>query len=273
MLIDAHVHIWQLTRGDYAWLTPDLPFYRDVTLADYAAATTARAIDAIILVQAAPTVAETAWLLDRAAADPRVAGVVGWIDVADPTAAATLPGLAACGLVGIRPMLQDIAPVDWVMAPEFAPVFDALAATDLVFDALIWPVHLPVIAELAARHPDLAIVIDHLGKPGIAGRSWQPWADDLAALARFANVAVKLSGLWTEARSKDGPSALAPYIAHALATFGGERLIWGSDWPVLTPHVTTDGWYDLCNDLLPEATHYGVFGENARRIYRLEHVR
>ena len=143
---------------------------------------------------------------------------------------------------------------------------------DLVFDALVKPVHLPHIETLAGRYPDLRIVIDHAGKPDIAADHWQPWADGMARLASHTSAFCKLSGLMTEAGSTPAPGAVQPWARHVLACFGADRLLWGSDWPVLELAGSYAQWWAETQQLLaplsPRAQN-AVMDGNARRLYRL----
>lgn len=274
--IDAHQHFWRLSRGDYGWLTPELdPIYRDFMPDDLAPLLKAASIDRTILVQAAPTLAETDWLLDLAEKTPFVAGVVGWADFAAPDAAAAITALADNPLlVGLRPMIHDIADPDWMLGAALEPAFAALEAAGLVFDALVKPPHLSRLLMLADRHLDLSIVIDHGAKPSIAAGALDPWSGswraDMAALAARANITCKLSGLVTEAGGTWDIEKLRPYVAHLLAVFGPERLIFGSDWPVCTLAAEYTAWHDAARALtahLPEVARDAIFGGNAARIY------
>ncbi len=270
--IDAHHHVWQLARGDYGWLTPKLaPIYRDFSLEDLSPLLKHGRIDATILVQAAPTVAETAFLLDIAARSPFVAGVVGWTDFEAPDQAAGVAALAADPLlVGLRPMVQDIADDDWLLRADLAPAFAAMARHRLVLDALALPRHLPRVRRLGERHPDLVVVLDHVGKPHIATGGLDPWRADLASLAERPNTYCKLSGLVTEARPDWRPEQLRPYVAHVLACFGPERVMWGSDWPVVDLAGGYDRWLQAAEFLLqdePEFARRAIFGGTAERVY------
>jgi L-fuconolactonase len=234
VIVDAHHHIWRLARGDYGWLTPDLPIHRDYGLEELRPLL--HEIDATVLVQAAPTEAETAFLLDAAAASAGlVRGVVGWTDLAAPGAPERIAALAGKTplLKGLRPMLQDIAETEWILRPELSPSLRAMADAGLRFDALVRPRHLPVMLRFCARYPDLAVVIDHAAKPDIAGQAFEPWASDIAAVARQTEAKCKLSGLVTEAVVHWQVDHLRRYVDHLLETFGPERLMWGSDWPVV----------------------------------------
>jgi L-fuconolactonase len=272
MRIDAHQHFWRIDRGDYGWLTPDLALlYRDFMPANLAPLLKRHGIDGTILVQAAPTTAETAFLLDVAEGSASVLGVVGWVDFASPSAPEDIARLAANPwLVGLRPMIQDIADDNWMLRPDLTPAFQAMIRHDLTFDALVLPRHLPRLRALLARHPDLRTIIDHGAKPEIADKNFEGWAQDMAALARDTTAFCKLSGLVTEAAPNWAPADIAPYAAHLQTTFGADRLIWGSDWPVLTLAASYDRWVDLAAGLFtdPRQTK-AVFGGNAIRAYHL----
>jgi L-fuconolactonase len=231
--IDAHQHFWRRERGDYTWLTPALsPIYRDYLPADLAPQLAAAGIGRTILVQAAATVAETRFMLDLARENSFIAGVVGWVDFESAGAPDDLAELARNRtLVGLRPMIQDIPDPEWMLHAHFTPVFAAMIDHDLVFDALVKPPHLAALLELAGRHPELAMVLDHGAKPPIAGGDVSAWKRDVGLLARETRMVCKLSGLVTEANSAQ-PSALAECVDHLLECFGPSRLLWGSDWPV-----------------------------------------
>ena len=272
MRIDAHQHYWRIERGDYGWLTPALgPIHRDFGPADLAPLLAAREIARTILVQAAPTEAETLFLLDLAGTDTSIAGVVGWTNFAAADAPERIAALASDPrLVGLRPMLHDIADDDWVLDRRLGPAFRALAGFGLVFDALVEPRHLPRIIVLAERHPDLTIVVDHAAKPDLVTGTFDPWRADMAALAERANMLVKLSGLATEARPGWTASDLAPVVDHLLARFGPQRILWGSDWPVLNLNGDYSGWCAATDVLLAglsDAERAAILGGNAARTY------
>ncbi|MCC8538015.1 amidohydrolase [Xanthomonas axonopodis pv. poinsettiicola] len=274
--VDAHLHFWHLARGDYHWLTPGLaPLYRDFAPHDVSQALDAAGVASVVVVQAAATEAETCYLFELARDEPRIAGVVGWTDFAAPDAAARIGALVRAGgglLKGLRPMVQDIADVRWLASPALDAAFDAMLAHDLAFDALIRAVHVPALQARLQRHPSLRVVVDHGGKPAIAAGEFIAWASGIDALAQHPNVHCKLSGLLTEAAAGAGRDALAPYVAHLFARFGAQRLLWGSDWPVLTLRADYAHWLDLAQQLV---THHApghtdaVFGDNARTFYRL----
>jgi L-fuconolactonase len=272
MRVDAHHHLWRPARGDYGWLTADLPaLYRDFDAENLRPLLKAADIDATILVQAAPTDAETEYLLAIARETAWIAGVVGWMDLAAPDAPARVARLAASPrLVGLRPMLQDLPDPNWILNGAASDGLSAMAAHGLVFDALVRNSQLPAIVELAKRFPALSIVLDHAGKPRIGGSPGQDWHSAMGALAKLPNMSVKLSGLLTEAPAGAGHEILAPYMDRLLETFGPERILWGSDWPVLNLASDYRAWTaiaeDLTGGLRPDARR-AIWGGTAARIY------
>jgi len=272
MRIDAHQHFWSLARGDYGWLTPALgPIYRDFGPADLAPLLAVHGIERTILVQAAPTEAETAYLLEIAAKTPFVAGVVGWTDFDAPDAAERIKALAADPLlVGLRPMVQDIADDNWLARPELALAFEAMTAKGLVFDALLKPRHIAPMLSVLERHPELACVIDHGAKPDLVSGDLAAWRDGMNALAKHPSLTCKLSGLVTEAGSDWTVETIRPVVEHLLATFGPERLIFGSDWPVVTLRASYAQWLEAAEIQLAglsDTQRAAVFGGNAQKLY------
>ncbi len=269
MLVDAHHHVWTVARGDYAWMSPDLPIHRDYGLTDLRPLL--GGVTATVLVQAADTEAETAFMLGVArASGGLVRAVVGWTDLAAPAAPDRIAALAADPLLrGLRPMLQDIQDTAWILRPDMRPGLAAMARAGLRLDLLVKPRHLAVLPDLAQRHPDLPMVIDHGAKPDIANGAFAPWAAGMSRLARETPWCCKLSGLVTE----DGPGwtveRLRPYAAHLLAEFGPDRLMWGSDWPVCTLAASYGDWQAAARALLPEAARAAVLGATAARFYGL----
>jgi L-fuconolactonase len=268
-MIDAHVHFWRPARGDYGWLTPDLTgLHRDVLPDELRPIAAAAGVESVIAVQAAPTEDETRYLLDLARADPLIAGVVGWVDLVASDVGERLAALVGEGaglLKGVRPMLQDLDDPAWVAQAELDAGFAAVLEHDLTFDALVRMQHLPALAERLRRTPGLRTVIDHGAKPGIAANDFDTWRAALAPFAELPNVACKLSGLLTE---NDGgqPEEVDRYALTLADLFGPDRLIWGSDWPVLTTVTDYAAWLEHARRLVPDPR---VFEDNARRIYRI----
>lgn len=272
MRIDAHHHLWILARGDYGWLTPALaPIYRDFQLSDLAPYLAAAGIEGTILVQAAATEAETLFLLDIAEGADVVRGVVGWTDFDAADGIARIDALAARNLlVGLRPMVQDIADDDWLLGPALAPLLTAMAQNGLVFDALVLPRHLPRLLQIVGRHPDLTFVLDHCGKPRLATGEIATWQRDIALLAQHPNIVCKVSGLVTEAAPDWKIADLRQAVDHVVTCFGPQRLLWGSDWPVVDLAGGYARWFATAETLLADLSPLdkaAIFGGNAARIY------
>jgi len=275
MRIDGHQHFWTTQRDDYGWLTPDLEaLYRDFMPEDLQPLLDRAGVEHTVLVQAAATTDETRYLLGIAKHHPMVAGVVGWVDMDSRTEAleALDEFLQHPKFVGVRPMIQDIEDPAWIDRPELGIVLDALIEDNVRFDALVRSVHLPFLLNCLTRHPELRVVIDHGAKPDIAEGEWQPWADSIAAIANQTSAYCKVSGLITEAESSQTYDDVMPYLDHLLDVFGPERLIWGSDWPVLNLAGDYEHWYAASTNRLKQLAvqdQENFLGRNAIRFYGL----
>ncbi|HEX7114154.1 MAG TPA: amidohydrolase family protein [Steroidobacter sp.] len=275
-IVDAHQHFWRPGRGDYGWLRRDnAALYRDFLPEELAPHLIESGVRATVLVQAAPTEAETQFLLDLAAEYPFVAGVVGWCDFAARDSAERMNALLSYGkgkLKGFRPMIQDIPDANWIADASLDRAFDELVASELVFDALVKPVHLEALLRRLDRHPRLRVVLDHCAKPDIAAGDFDAWARSIEQLAAVPNVWCKLSGLVTQAARTWSAADLRPYVIHVLRAFGPERVLWGSDWPVLNSVSDYKSWLRIARGLVSEFGEpyaLGVFASNAIRCYGL----
>jgi L-fuconolactonase len=270
VLIDAHQHFWRVGQNGFAWPTPDLgAIYRNFDPGDLRAASAGLGLAGSVAVQSQPSAADTDWLLALADNEPLILGVVGWVDLLSvdaPTRIAELAGHPK--FRGVRPMLQSLDDDAWIARPELAPAIEAMVTHGLSLDALVFTRHLPHLLILAERHPALRIVIDHGAKPPIAAGAFDAWAEAIARLAALPQVCCKLSGLLTEASSDQPPEVIAPYVSHLFACFDADRLMWGSDWPVVNLATDYRAWHDLARRL--GGPHAGpVFSDVAQRFYRL----
>lgn len=278
MRVDAHQHFWRLADRQGQWPPASLAaIHRDFSPADLAPLLQAAGVQATVLVQSLPSLADTQWMLDVAAATPWVKGVVGWVDFKAPDAPEQIADLARNPLLkGLRPMLQDLPDPDWIADPACDAAAEAMQRHGLVFDALVLPRHLRALRRFARRHPGLTVVIDHGAKPLIATGDIEPWHTHMAALAALPQVHCKVSGLLTEAGERRDFGSLQPYVQTLWLLFGPRRLLWGSDWPVLNLAGDYAGWLALAHEL---AHHFypspqpddlrALFGDNATRLYRL----
>jgi L-fuconolactonase len=278
MIVDAHHHFWDPAEADYPWLTDELaiirrPFGPDDLAPELAAA----GIEATILVQTRSSLDETAGFLALAAATPFIRGVVGWVDLTDPAVADEIGTLRAGPggdrLVGIRHQVHDEPDPDWLLRHDVIRGIRAVGAAGLAYDLLLRPRELPAALELARRLPDVRFVIDHLAKPAIASGAMEPWRSRIGAFAELEQVACKVSGLVTEADwSSWTPADLQRYVDHAIAVFGSERLVFGSDWPVCllaAPYARVVETARTVLGGLSDGERAAVLGANATRIYGL----
>ena len=272
--IDAHQHYWNPARGDYFWMEPGGTLDHRFTPDDLKPLLRRNGMAGTVLIQAAPTLEETDYLLAIADRESTVLGVVGWIDFEDRSHLAALERFRRNPKFrGVRPMIQDIANPKWVTHPNIGWAFEALADMDLCFDALLHPQHIVPFLKRALRHPELRIVIDHAAKPQIRDEAYSPWATDVARLAQETSAMVKLSGLMTEAADGAKAADMAPYVSHILSCFGPDRVMFGSDWPVCLRSTTYELWLGIANDLTAscsEAERGAIFGGNAARFYNLD---
>ena len=283
-MVDAHCHYWQLARGDYGWLREDVealaPIHRDFGPADLPQEAR-QSIRARILVQAAPTIAETRYLLDLAGQHDEVAGVVGWVDLSAHTAVANLEELAGNRLFkGVRPMLQDLPDADWIATRPRQDALGALSRLGLRFDALVTPLQLDALVRFVAANPQLPVIIDHAAKPAFAAPADDPrhemWARGMARLAGFPAVCCKLSGLLTELpadrrkNAEQAAASLRPTFDRLLDWFGPQRIAWGTDWPVLTLAAGYGFWLEVTEHLLDgldREARAQILGRTAARFY------
>ena len=272
--IDSHQHFWMLSRGNYDWLTEELePLYKDFLPDNLRPHLVRAGIGQTVLVQAEPAMEETHYLLLLADQTDFIGGVVGWVDMENPLALTDLQLLARRSFfLGIRPMIQDIPDPAWMLQSQLQAVYDKLIELDLTFDALVKPQHLQYLYDLLQRYPDLAVVIDHGAKPDIANGLFQPWADDIETIAANTGAYCKLSGLLTEAGDEPVYEKVHPYMQHLLDCFGAERLMWGSDWPVLELVSDYHSWNDMVKlflNGLGETDRLRIMGGNAKNFYGL----
>ena len=272
-MLDSHVHLWDLTVRDQAWIPAGSPIRRSFGVRDLRSALAGTPVDSVILVQVINDAGETADLIEQAGNIDIVRGVVGWADLMSADFAAALSALASSGyLLGIRHQaLAEADPAEWLRTPAVRRSLTELDAAGLPFDLMIRPGHWRAARDAARDHPSLQFVLNHLGKPPIASGELEPWATGLRALAAEPNVACKLSGLQTIASPDWTCEELAPYVDIALEAFGPSRLIFGSDWPVSSQAASYDRVCAVAQawcSALSDGERSAVLAGNARVIYR-----
>ena len=280
-IVDAHHHVWDLSVRDQPFLDqPGLaPLRRNFLLADLEPEAAAQGVTSTVVVQTVAEPGETPELLALAATSDLIAGVVGWVDLEAPDAAdaiAALRQLPGGGLlVGIRhPVLTEPDP-DWLARPSVLRGLAAVAAAGLVYDVVAAGAQLRAAVAAATAAPQLTFVLDHLGNPEIASGVDESWASAFRAFATLPNTVGKFSGVLGElppGRADLAEALLRPHCEIAMAGFGPDRLMFGSDWPVSTMHVGYDGVCAAARALtagLSEAEQSAIFSGTAQRTYRL----
>ena len=264
MVIDSHRHFWHYTDAEFGWIADDC-LRRDFLPMDCGG------MDSCVAVEARQCVEETEWLLDLAARHDFIKGVVGWLPIAADDFEETLESFFAAKnaedakLVGLRHVVQDEPDDGFILRPDFVRGVRTLLAKGLAYDILVFERHLPNVLKFVDALPaDARLVLDHFGKP----RDFASWKRLVGELAQRENVYCKLSGLVTEVGKID----FAPYLETALEAFGPARLMFGSDWPVVTAHMEYAEWRGVVDSFaarLSQGEHDALMGGNARRFYKL----
>ena len=252
--LDSHIHLWRRADGDPVWVAEKIGgLARDFTADDWRCHADASGVRGAILVQAAHAIAETERWLARAAADPRLVGVVGWADLHADTLAADVARLKAHPkLVGIRPLPPGTFGADWLGDPRTRRGLATLAASGVTVDVLVkWP-GLARARDLLAGLPDLRVVLNHCGRPDTMTGLLEPWAGDLKAFARATTATVKLSGLIERAGIEWTPQTLRPYVETVIDAFGPSRVMFATNWPVLEIGGTYEGWVGALRAILED---------------------
>jgi L-fuconolactonase len=276
-VVDSHLHVWDLSRGGYHWLGPRHgELHRSFMPEDAVAVLSKAGVAAAVLVQADDSDADTEFMLECAERYDVLAGVVGWVRLDDPRAAANrLEELASRpALCGVRHLVHDDPRDDFLSLPQVRTSLAAVAARGLAFDVPdAWPRHLDAVADLARDLPELTVVVDHLGKPPRGTADLAAWEASLRRVAAASPATVvKLSGLQAPGQPVT-EAALRPVLEVALEAFGADRLMYGGDWPMTVP----DGGYlphwqvvSALVNRLSSTEQAAVLAGTARRVYHLQ---
>jgi L-fuconolactonase len=275
-IIDAHHHVWDLTVRDQDWITgPEMAIIRrSFFIDDLRPAAQAAGVTATVVVQTVTVAAETPDLLSLAAANPLVAGVVGWANLTSAAVAHDLAelrgGPGGDYLVGIRHQVQSEPDPDWLRRPDVIRGLRAVAAAGLCYDLVVRPHQIPAATYAAAAVPGLTFVLDHAGKPPVASGALAPWTAAIGEFAARPNTVCKLSGLVTEAAPGAKLREFTPVADVILSAFGADRVMFGSDWPVCLLASDYASVVALARTLvagLSQTERTAVFAATAARVY------
>ncbi|MCC3374727.1 amidohydrolase family protein [Cohnella sp. REN36] len=274
--VDAHQHFWNMEKLSYPWLIPAYgPIFRTFEAPELEPQLRSAGMDKTVIVQAANAFEDTDYMLETAEAYDWVGGVVGWVPLDRPDEVSRKLEAYAKNpyLKGVRHLIHEEPDPDWVIRPEVIEGLKVLAQFNMSFDVVaVFPNHLKHIPTLAEKVPNLRMVIDHLAKPPIKDRGWEPWAGQLAAAAASPNVYAKISGLNTAASEKWSAAELQRYTDYAIEVFGASRLMFGSDWPVAILNGDYASVWRETNALLEGRTREeidAILGGTAVEFYRL----
>ena len=278
MRIDAHQHFWRYSPERYPWIPKGSALAQDWLPADLAQLQTPLGFQGSIAVQAQQTLSETEWLLSLADQDPRVRGVVGWVDLQQDRVEDDLARLTRHPrLVGIRHVVQDEPDDQFMLRPAFQRGIGRLQAFQLRYDILIYPRQLPAAIQLVRAFPEQPFVLDHIAKPFIRTGTLSPWREQIRELAGHPNVLCKVSGMVTEADPQSWKlEDFTPFLDVVFEAFGVGRLMFGSDWPVCLLAGSYGRVVGLLEDYvrtrarLDASETDGLWGLNAARFYGVQ---
>jgi L-fuconolactonase len=243
--IDAHHHLWRYLPPGPAWMADGMEgLRRDFLIEDLRAVTAELGVTGTIVVETERTVEETGWLSQVAASDDLIRGVVGWAPLTSPAVVAELERIASLPkMKAIRHPIHDELDDHFLLRDDFNRGVAALKQFDLRYDILIFERHLPQTIQFVDRHPAQVFILDHVAKPLIRDRVFSPWRENIRELARRSNVYCKVSGMVTEADWDTwSDEVVSPYIEAVVEAFTPNRLMFGSDWPVMTLASSYGRW-------------------------------
>jgi L-fucono-1,5-lactonase len=273
--IDAHHHLWKYSAPQYPWISENMSLLRrDFLIQDLMDVLEESDIEGVVTVQARQSLAETQWLLELARDHDFIRGVVGWVALSDPKVDRDLERFSMhAKLKSVRHVLHDELDDLYILREDFNRGTKLLKDFGLRYDLLIFERHLPQTIQFVDRHPNQIFILDHVAKPRVSEGLISPWRENLTELARRENVFCKLSGLVTEASWQSWTEAdLDPYLQIALTAFGPERVMFGSDWPVILLGSSYARWADIVQRYISHLSEYEqerIWGKTATEVYRL----
>lgn len=273
-IIDTHQHFWKYNSTDFGWVTDDMQVLRKDYLPDELEVILKNnQVNGCIAVQADQSETETNFLLELAASNSFISGVVGWIDLRNPFLDERLQHYNQFPkLKGFRHILQSEEPA-FMLQDDFLNGINLLQKYNFTYDILIYPKHLAAALELAKQFPQQSFVIDHMAKPNVNHKEIHEWEKGIRAISNCTNVYCKLSGLVTEANWQTWTNQdLLPYINIIVQAFGIDRIMFGSDWPVCLLASSYDRWLSVVKDFFSEYTiadQEKIFSQNAINFYHL----
>jgi L-fuconolactonase len=273
--IDAHHHLWRYIPPGPDWMADGMEGLRqNFLIDDLRRVTSGGGVTGTIVVESARSEEETSWLSQLAADEDLICGVVGWTSLNGPNVISDLERLVSLPKVkAVRHPIQDEPDDQFILREDFNRGVAALRQFNLGYDVLIFERRLPQTVQFVDRHPNQIFILDHVAKPRIRDRVLSPWRENIRELARRPNVYCKLSGIVTEDDWHNASAeTLDPYIEIAVEAFTPKRLMFGSDWPVLTLACSYVRWIEIVRsaiDQLSTAEQEWILSKTAIEAYRL----
>jgi len=281
MIIDTHVHVWDLNRAEYPWLRGDTSILNGTWRIEQLDTERKEAgISEGVLVQASGNMEDTELMLETAYNTDWISGVVGWLPLMDPEATQRILNeryLKEKKVKGIRHQIHDEKDPQWLLQPAVIESLKILAAYNIPFDVVaVLPPHIETALEVAGLIPDLRMVFDHLSQPPISTKErFGKWGELMKTAAGYKNFYAKISGLGTASDSYQNRKAddMKPYIEFALQHFGSDRCFCGGDWPVsILADNYSNTWKtykEIIAELATNEDQEKIFYANAKRFYNL----
>ncbi len=276
MLIDSHHHLWKYSSEEYGWISDEMSVLKaDFLSPELAEIAGESGVDGFVSVQARQSVEETTALIDIAATQPLIRGVVGWVPLADANVGNVLDQFAGAEVLkGVRHVVQDEPDDRFIMGDDFNRGVAQLKERGLVYDVLIFAKQLPASIEFVDRHAELPMVLDHIAKPTIQSAEFDAfWEKHFREIAKRPNLTCKFSGVATEVRDAEWSiDTIRRYWDVALEAFTPDRLMFGSDWPVCLLRTGHKQWLNTVKELASELSsdeQAAFFGGNAIKAYNL----
>jgi len=280
-IIDTHVHLWDPQRLSYAWQKGNALIDRPYRVEDYQRDSRGIDTEALVFLEcnadAGQSIAEIEFVEDEAKRDPRIMAIVPIAPLERGSSVAPLLEQMVTRfprVSGIRRIVEfDANPRALMLSPAFIKGVSLLEKFDLHFEITVKHTQMDLVLEFVRLVPNVRMILDHCGKPGIKGGHIEVYRRQMTQLARHSDIVCKLSGLTTEADREHWTEAdLRPFIDATLATFGPERIIYGGDWPVCLQATSLQRWVDVVDqtlDGLSESDLRSIYRNNAIRFYRL----
>lgn len=274
--IDAHQHFWKYDPEQFGWIDDTMrQIRRDFLPQDSQQTVAGAGVAGVVSVQSRQSIGESEWLLGLAEQHSFILGVVGWVPLTDPKVEQHLESLCQSPkFKGVRHILQTEPDTRFMLREDFNRGVSRLRRFGLTYDILVFEHHLPQAVEFIHRHPDQVFVLDHLGKPRVKDGFISPWREQIGELAGRENVYCKLSGLVTEADYKNWTAEqLWPYMEVVLESFGPERLMFGSDWPVCLVATSYERWKETVSVFVSNLSSHEqerIWRGTAAEVYKLD---